>query len=201
MASPTPYSRYRLPRGRHVLSREEVVANQRWRLIGAAADILVERGLTRVTARLIAQRASVSNSTFYEHFQSVDDILAVCSGVAAKSTGDVVATACANGNGERKVNVAMAAALALGTSERALMSTMGPAVAAALPSVAAQREALVRRIGSLLSDSRCQGAHKRPRAVDQLLIGATLAISADRLGPNESADPPVLGEELSALLR
>jgi AcrR family transcriptional regulator len=63
----------RLPRGRHGLSPEFVAENQRQRLIAALTEVLHDVGYQKTTVSLIGQRASVSKSDFYKHFESKDD--------------------------------------------------------------------------------------------------------------------------------
>jgi len=57
-----------LPRGPHSLSREDVAASQRARLLAALTELLGERGYAAVTIAELAKRAGVSRGTFYEHF-------------------------------------------------------------------------------------------------------------------------------------
>ena len=57
-----------LPRGPHRLSREDVAASQRARLLAAFTDLLGERGYAAVTIAELARRAGVSRGAFYEHF-------------------------------------------------------------------------------------------------------------------------------------
>ncbi len=63
----------RLPRGRHGLSPEFVAQNQRERLIAGLTEVLYEVGYEKTTVSLIGQRAAVSKSDFYKHFESKDD--------------------------------------------------------------------------------------------------------------------------------
>jgi AcrR family transcriptional regulator len=63
----------RLPRGRHGLSPEYVARNQRERLIAGLTEVLYEKGYQDTTVSLIGQRAAVSKSDFYKHFESKDD--------------------------------------------------------------------------------------------------------------------------------
>ena len=62
-----------LPRGRHGLSREEVTASQRVRLVRAMADVMAEKGYARTSVADILRRARVSRETFYELFDSKED--------------------------------------------------------------------------------------------------------------------------------
>jgi AcrR family transcriptional regulator len=57
-----------LPKGRHGLSREEVEASQRTRLLQATIELGTERGFASLTLTDIVGRAGVARVTFYEHF-------------------------------------------------------------------------------------------------------------------------------------
>jgi AcrR family transcriptional regulator len=59
-----------LPRGRHGLSREQVVRSQRNRMLRAMADAMVEKGYVGTTVADIIGRAGVSRETFYQQFAS-----------------------------------------------------------------------------------------------------------------------------------
>ncbi len=63
----------RLPRGRHGLSREEVVASQRTRMLQAMADAVAEQGYAGTSVADVLERAGVSRETFYEQFGSKQD--------------------------------------------------------------------------------------------------------------------------------
>lgn len=62
-----------LPRGRHGLTRDTVVAQQRRRMIDAVAPVLGRKGYAAMTVEDIATQAGVSRRTFYENFADKDD--------------------------------------------------------------------------------------------------------------------------------
>jgi AcrR family transcriptional regulator len=62
-----------LPRGRHGLSREQVQASQRLRLVRAMAEVMAEKGYADTSVADILRRARVSRETFYELFGSKED--------------------------------------------------------------------------------------------------------------------------------
>jgi len=62
-----------LPRGRHRMPREEVIAQQRDRLLRAVATEIREQGYTSLAVAEVVSRAGVSRRTFYQLF---DDKLA-----------------------------------------------------------------------------------------------------------------------------
>jgi AcrR family transcriptional regulator len=84
----------RLPRGRHGLSPEFVARNQRERLITGLTEVLYEVGYQKTTVSLIGQRASVSKSDFYKHFESKDDCFFAAYEVAIERIREQVLAAC-----------------------------------------------------------------------------------------------------------
>lgn len=64
-----------LPRGRHKLERDVVLASQRGRLITAFVRLAADRGYDNVTIIDIVSLAGTSKRTFYEHFKDKNDCL------------------------------------------------------------------------------------------------------------------------------
>jgi AcrR family transcriptional regulator len=62
-----------LPRGRHHLSRKEVQASQRARLLDAMIEEAASRGYPALTITHIVERARVARRTFYEHFAGKEE--------------------------------------------------------------------------------------------------------------------------------
>jgi AcrR family transcriptional regulator len=63
----------RLPRGPHGLTREQVQASQRQRILDAALDVVGQRGYSAATVADITAGAGVSRTTFYEQFRNKSD--------------------------------------------------------------------------------------------------------------------------------
>jgi AcrR family transcriptional regulator len=84
-----------LPRGPHSLSRAEVSANQRRRMIDATIDVVGDKGYAELTVSDVIKRAGVSRRAFYEHFSNreecflatYDSIMADSSRAVAKAFG------------------------------------------------------------------------------------------------------------------
>lgn len=115
----------RLPRGRHGLSPEFVAQNQRDRLITGVTEVLYEEGYQKTTVSLIGQRASVSKSDFYKHFESKDDCFIAAYDVAIERIQGRVHGACGvYGDAEwsARVRAGIGALLDLLPSEPALAS-------------------------------------------------------------------------------
>lgn len=62
-----------LPRGRHDLTPDQVVEDQRRRLLAACLAVVGEEGYARATVARIVARAGVSRQTFYAAFDSRED--------------------------------------------------------------------------------------------------------------------------------
>ncbi len=71
-----PVSRDRkgqLPRGRHGLSPQFVIHNQRDRMVRAMADAVAEKGYHATAVADVLERAGVSRKTFYDQFRDKED--------------------------------------------------------------------------------------------------------------------------------
>jgi AcrR family transcriptional regulator len=79
MTTQTQWSGQPLPRGRHKLSRDEVLASQRSRLLRAMEELVGEHGYESTTVPLVIKAARVSTATFYRFFaDKVDCFIAHC---------------------------------------------------------------------------------------------------------------------------
>ena len=68
-----------LPRGRHKLSRDEVLASQQGRLLRAMEELVGESGYESTTVPQVIKAARVSTATFYRFFSDkVDCFIALC---------------------------------------------------------------------------------------------------------------------------
>jgi AcrR family transcriptional regulator len=104
MSTTTAAARYsdrprpqQLSGGVHGLSREEVTASQRGRLQQAMVEIVGERGYAETNVRDVIERAGVSRKTFYEIYETKDDLLFAVYDDAAKCLRGVVRHAYENG--------------------------------------------------------------------------------------------------------
>jgi len=63
----------RLPRGRHGLTREQVVGSQRERIFRAMAETMARKGYAATSVSGLLRTAGVSRETFYEQFSSKEE--------------------------------------------------------------------------------------------------------------------------------
>lgn len=183
-----PLSAFQLPRGRHGIPPEQVAESQRWRLLGAAAEVLVERGYARTRVADIAAKAGVSRGTLYEHF----DDLPACLLAAYEMAADCVCDLAASARGaEREWGACLRAALEeiMGflAEEPALAHLFGTEVAVGVPAIAAARERLIERLVET-------GAERRS------LEGA-LALVSEQVSAGDAAHLPQLAPQLALLIR
>jgi len=187
--APPSYRRYRLPRGRGHLSAAQVAENQRWRLIGAAAEVFAENGIVATTARRISERAGVSNHTFYQHFGNVDDLLATCFDVGADLLTEAVRRSADRGP---DATDRVQAALSFAAGEPALATLLGLELAVAIPAVAERRR---RFLAGLLEAA----GGETPRA-GIYRLAAALDRGRGQVAGTAAGYPARLPAELAALL-
>ena len=63
----------RLPKGPHDLTREQVQASQRQRILDAILDVVGEHGYAAATVAHVTKAAGISRTTFYEQFRNKED--------------------------------------------------------------------------------------------------------------------------------
>src|SRR5437899_6823934 len=73
-----------LPRGPHGLSRDQIVASQRARLLAGAIEAVAARGYVGTAVADIIARAGVSRRTFYELYEDRDACVAEAYEVATE---------------------------------------------------------------------------------------------------------------------
>ncbi len=184
---PPPLSAFRLPRGRHGIPPEQVVDSQRWRLLGAASEVLVERGYARTRVADIAARAGVSRGTFYELFEGLPACLLAAYEMAADCVCDLAASACGGeGDWEAGLRTALEEILRFLAEEPALANLLGAEVAAGVPAIAAARERFIARLTQT-------GASK------YALEGAIELVSG-RVAAGEAEGLPELAPQLAELM-
>jgi AcrR family transcriptional regulator len=80
----------RLPKGPHGLSREQVQASQRERILDAVLDVVGEHGYADATVAHVTSVAGISRTTFYEQFHNKRDaFLAAYDEFGERFLGDI----------------------------------------------------------------------------------------------------------------
>lgn len=200
----------RLPRGRHGLSPEFVARNQRERLIAGLIQALYEVGYQRTTVSLIGQRAAVSKSDFYKHFESKDDCFIAAYDEAVARIRGRVAEACGEASGEAwplRVRAAIDALLKLLAAEPALASiVLVEGLRAGRGVYDRYQEAIESFVACLRNDAPdAPGAAEVPEATDEAVVGGVASMLGRRVLAGEAEQlgqlfPEILAFVLSAYL-
>ncbi len=144
-----------LPRGRHAIPPEDVLAHQRARLLSAAAAALAEQGYAGTSVNDIIGRARVSRRTFYELFEDkLDCALATHLG-ALEVLEEVLRRACARQSSWAEgVAAAVVAGLEFAVEQPEQARLLALAPAAAEPQLTAQAIAANARLLAMLRSGR-----------------------------------------------
>jgi AcrR family transcriptional regulator len=179
----------RLPRGRHGIPKEEVLANQRERLLAATTAIFAEQGYASLSVGGVITRAGVSRSTFYKFFDDKLDCVLTAQRRAIEALGQTIAWACScEEDWPRGVARGVGAAIAFaarfpGETRLVLASSQG----ASEPALACQGLPAHERLIELLHDgSRRHGGTRSPNGLaEQAAVGAAMSIVATFLSNGE----------------
>lgn len=191
--------------GRHGIPAEEVAENQRWRLLGAVAEVLAERGHVGTTSTRVAKRAGVSPATFYQHFDNVGDCLLAAYVSASDCVWDIVSEACEKEEigWLHRLGVAVGSTLRFLAVEPATANLLGSEAPAGEVAIAIAREGSVGKLAELLASGRelrGKAAAALPAHTERHLISGAVALFSDRVAAGEVERLPELGPEMTEML-
>ncbi len=181
----------RLPRGRHGLSPEFVARNQRERLIAGLTQALYEVGYQKTTVSLIGQRAAVSKSDFYKHFESKDACFYAAYEAAVEKVRERVTGACAavaGGPWAIRVREGIVALVMLFTADPALATITLVEGLRAGPSMYDRYQAAVDSFVPLLRDGApaAPDGARVPAARDEAVVGGIASLLGRRVLAGEA---------------
>src|ERR1700754_3232557 len=183
----------RLPRGRHGFLPASVARNQRERLISALILTLDEVGYQKTTVSMIGQRAAVSKSDFYKHFDSKDECFLAGYDYASERVRAAVVDACAEAEAEAwpaRVRAAVVALLALLAEEPPLASILLAEGLRAGRGIYDRYQAAVESFVPLLPRDAPDppGGPEVPAATDEAVVGGIASLLSRRTIAGEAAD-------------
>jgi AcrR family transcriptional regulator len=187
----------RLPRGRHGLPPEFVARNQRERLIAGLTQALYEVGYQKTTVSIIGQRAAVSKSDFYKHFESKDDCFIAAYDSAVERVRQHLVAACEGAEGKGWAARVAAGIDALLKQFDAEPATAGIVLVEGLRAgrgVYDRYQVAVESFVGLIGDGAPRGAEgaEVPETTDEAVVGGIASMLGRRLLAGE-------GEKLSEL--
>jgi AcrR family transcriptional regulator len=191
----------RLPRGRHGLSPEFVAQNQRERLIAGLIEVLYEDGYQKTTVSQIGQRAAVSKSDFYKHFESKDDCFVAAYDAAIERIRGEVEDACSEHSGTSwalRVQAGVAALLGFLASEPAIASMVLVEGLRAGRGIYDRYQAALESFVPLLREGapRALEGNAVPEAMDEAVVGGIASLLARRVLNDEAEQLDVLLPEV-----
>jgi AcrR family transcriptional regulator len=111
----------RLPRGRHALAPEDVLSDQRERLLAAVPAVAAERGYEAMSVADIVKAAAVSRNAFYRNFSDKQDCVATAHELGHERLFDLLASSCYEGATiEERVGTSLEAGLEVLADDPAL---------------------------------------------------------------------------------
>jgi AcrR family transcriptional regulator len=171
----------RLPRGRHALTRDQVRADQRRRLIEAVPQAVAERGYEAMSVADVVKAAGVSRNAFYDNFADKHGCFAAAFEACHELLLETVTRGCRrSATLDERVGAGLGAGLDLLTEEPEVARLLFVESLAAGAEIALRHHEWLRRYGALLRDAAPRVAAKPGEAaeLDAIVLGGV----ASRLG-------------------
>lgn len=188
----------RLPRGRHALAPDDVLRDQRERLLAAVPAVAAERGYEAMSVADIVKAAAVSRNAFYKNFRDKQDCVATAHELGHERLFEVLSTGCYEGatTGER-VGTSLEAALDILADDPALARFLFVEAPSGGDEIALRYHEWLGRYGTLLrSAAPSLPPESLPEPeVEQVIVGGIASRVASEVlrgrGPKlrELADP------------
>jgi AcrR family transcriptional regulator len=164
----------RLPRGRHALAPEEVLADQRQRLIDAVPRVVAKHGYGAMSVADIVKAAAVSRNAFYNNFADKRECFAAAHEACQERLLRILEQRCRRGtSSEERVETALGATLDMLAAEPDVARLLFVEAPGAGEEISLRYHEWLRRYGTLLRAAVPQAASKSSLAVeiDQVIVG------------------------------
>jgi AcrR family transcriptional regulator len=189
----------RLPRGPHSLSRDEVAANQRMRIMSALIDVVGEQGYGATTVAHVTKRAGVSRKAFYEQFADKQEcFLATYDMVVADGFAQVAEAAREGGGPQEELGFGLDLLFKRANESPSIQRLVLLETAAVGPAGIARREQLIGTYEGMLRENL--SASPRPGIIPNPLlravVGAFLKVLYARVQSGAQKRLPALIPEL-----
>ncbi len=164
----------RLPRGRHALAPDDVLRDQRERLLAAVPAVAAERGYEAMSVADIVKAAAVSRNAFYKNFRDKQDCVATAHELGHERLFEVLSIGCYEGaTTEERVGTSLEAALDVLADEPALARFLFVEAPSAGDEIALRYHEWLGRYGTLLRSAAPdlpQESLPEPE-VEQVIVG------------------------------
>jgi AcrR family transcriptional regulator len=191
---------HQLPSGRHKLSRSDVEANQRQRIVDAIADVVSLTGYGAMSVEEIVSTAGVSRRTFYDHFKSKEEaFLWALDYVGEELVERVRAGYDASSSFPGSVRDCLAAFLQFLADEPRYADMLIVEVLAAGPAAIERRNKVMKDFAQLVRDGaeRAPTAHRPPELTAETIVGGIYEVVYSRVLSGQTSELPVLLPDLA----
>ncbi len=164
----------RLPRGRHALAPEQVLADQRQRLVDAVPRVVAEHGYEATSVAQIVKAAAVSRNAFYDNFADKRECFAAAHEACHERLLAILEKPCDRGaTVEERVETSLGAALDMLASAPDVARLLFIEAPGAGEEISLRYHEWLRRYGTLLRAAVPAAAAKSSLAVeiDQVIVG------------------------------
>ena len=150
-AKPKSAAPRRLPRGRHALAPEEVLRDQRERLLDAVPGVAAERGYEAMSVADVVKAAAVSRNAFYKNFGDKQECFAIAHDRGHERLFEVLMRPCEEGTTtEERVERSLAAGMDSLASEPDMARLLFVEAPSAGNEIALRYHEWLQRYGTLL---------------------------------------------------
>jgi AcrR family transcriptional regulator len=164
----------RLPRGRHALAPEDVLSDQRERLLAAVPVVAAERGYEAMSVADIVKAAAVSRNAFYKNFSDKQDCVATAHELGHERLFEVLSAACYDGaNTQDRVGASLEAGLDILAEDPALARFLFVEAPSGGDEIALRYHECLQRYGTLLRSAApdLPPDSVPPPEVEQVIVG------------------------------
>jgi AcrR family transcriptional regulator len=185
----------RLPRGRHALAPEQVLADQRQRLVDAVPCVAAEQGYEAMSVADLVKAAAVSRNAFYSNFADKQECFAAAHEACHERLLGVLEQPCDRGASvEERVETSLGAGLDMLAAEPEVARLLFVEAPGAGEEISLRYHEWLRRYGTLLRTTVPQAAGKSSLAVeiDQVVVGGIASRVASEVLQGQAAKLRVL---------
>jgi AcrR family transcriptional regulator len=189
----------RLPRGPHSLSRKEVAANQRTRIMSAMIDVVGEQGYGATMVAHVTKRAGLSRKAFYEQFADKQEcFLATYDMIVADGFARVADATREAGGMQEELGFGLEVLFKRANESPSIQRLVLLEIAGVGPAGIARRERLISTYEGMLRENL--GASPRPGIIPNPLlravVGAFLKVLYARVQSGAQKQLPALIPDL-----